>query len=555
MLRRLKSEVQFKIPPKKEIYLYVNLSELQRELYKQILTKNLDLVNGVNKDKIQLLNILMQLKKVCNHPYLFPKIEAGPPFIEGEHIIENSMKLKILDCLLLKLRSEGSRVLIFSQMTTMLNILDDYCRFRDFSYRRIDGSTSTDDRDSRIEEFQSENSDIFIFLLSTRAGGLGINLHKANTVIIYDSDWNPQVDLQAIDRAHRIGQTKTVTIYRFVTEGTVEEKIIERAAKKLKIDNLIIQKGKNIQNRVSAIEMTNMIQYGADKLFAGKQNGNSQDQSILDILKYSENKTEEIFGQLKKLEDKISINNLSLSSDSKDIYQFDGEDFKKYKESTENNFVNISINLGQRERKVLNAALDPQFKVKEIRKPKIVTGWRAMPNVNGGYEHQFYPVEELDELDDKEKAWNEYLERVENEKVSDSEEPPEEFTPEDEERRMKLLKQGFNNWTKKDFARFTKALEIVGIKDYHGLSKFVKGKSIEEIEEFAKYFEKNINKLKGGYKYKARITRLERESSKVADNQVILNTIFTRIVEKSDIIFSTSKQTELKIPYNDRHSR
>jgi len=117
-------------------------------------------------------------------------------------------------------------------MTTLLNILDDYCRYRGFSYCRIDGSTSTSDRDLRIEQFQNPSYDKFIFLLSTRAGGLGINLHAANTVIIYDSDWNPQVDLQAIDRAHRIGQTKPVNVYRFVTEGTVEEKIVERAAKK-----------------------------------------------------------------------------------------------------------------------------------------------------------------------------------------------------------------------------------------------------------------------------------------------------------------------------------
>jgi SNF2 family DNA or RNA helicase len=267
-------------------------------MYKQILTKNIDTVNGVNKDKIQLLNILIQLKKVCNHPYLFPKVEKGPPFEEGEHLVDNSMKLKILDILLKKLFNEGSRVLIFSQMTTLLNILDDYCRYRGYTYCRIDGSTSSEDRDARIEDFQRPGSDKFIFLLSTRAGGLGINLHSANTVIIYDSDWNPQVDLQAIDRAHRIGQTKPVTIYRFVTEGTVEEKIVERAAKKLKIDHLIIQKGKQTQNKVTALEMNNIIQYGADKIFTGDEENNTI-KNIEDILEYSINKTEKIQDHLK----------------------------------------------------------------------------------------------------------------------------------------------------------------------------------------------------------------------------------------------------------------
>jgi SWI/SNF-related matrix-associated actin-dependent regulator of chromatin subfamily A member 5 len=297
VLRRLKSEIEFKLPSKKEIYLYVGLSELQKEMYKKILTKNIDVVNGVSKDKIQLLNILMQLKKVCNHPYLFPKVEKGPPYIEGEHLIYNAMKLKILDVLLKKIYTEGGKVLIFSQMTTLLNILDDYCRYRGFRYCRIDGSTSSEDRDTRIEDFQSPLSDKFIFLLSTRAGGLGINLHAANVVIIYDSDWNPQVDLQAIDRAHRIGQTRPVTIYRFVTEGTVEEKIVERAAKKLKIDHLIIQRGKAVQNKVSAIEMTSIIQYGADKLFNTEEDTN--DKNIEDILKYSINKTEKVNEHLK----------------------------------------------------------------------------------------------------------------------------------------------------------------------------------------------------------------------------------------------------------------
>lgn len=140
MLRRLKSEVEFKLPSKKEIYLYVGLSELQKKMYKQILTKNIDIVNGVTKDKIQLLNILMQLKKVCNHPYLFPKVEQGPPYIEGEHLIDNSMKLKIMDVLLKRVYNEKNKVLIFSQMTTLLNILDDYCRYRGYSYCRIDGN-------------------------------------------------------------------------------------------------------------------------------------------------------------------------------------------------------------------------------------------------------------------------------------------------------------------------------------------------------------------------------------------------------------------------------
>jgi SWI/SNF-related matrix-associated actin-dependent regulator of chromatin subfamily A member 5 len=144
-------------------------------------------------------------------------------------------------------------------------------RFRGFKYCRIDGQTSAGDREERIDTFQSPNSDKQIFILSTRAGGLGINLHSANVVIIFDSDWNPQVDLQAIDRAHRIGQKKQVIIYRLVTEGTVEEKIVERAARKLKVDHLIMQKGTYNRNQdktqsinnISGNEVLSMIKFGA----------------------------------------------------------------------------------------------------------------------------------------------------------------------------------------------------------------------------------------------------------------------------------------------------
>ena len=160
----------------------------------------------------------MQLRKVCNHPYLFPGIEAEDAPSMGEHLIETSGKLIILDRLLKKLYAEDNhKVLIFSQMTMVLDILEDYCNYRSYKYCRIDGSTDMNSRDLQIEMFMAQGSDKFIFLLSTRAGGLGINLTAADTVVIYDSDFNPQMDLQAMDRAHRIGQKNMVNVYRLIT--------------------------------------------------------------------------------------------------------------------------------------------------------------------------------------------------------------------------------------------------------------------------------------------------------------------------------------------------
>lgn len=231
-----------------------------------------DAINGKGQ-KVRLLNILMQLRKVCNHPYLFDGAEPGPPFEEGEHLIENCGKLMVLNKLLIRLQERGSRVLIFSQMTRMLDILEDYMHYSGYRYCRIDGSTNQADRDSRMEDFQAPGSDKFCFLLSTRAGGLGINLQSADVVILYDSDWNPQMDLQAQDRAHRIGQKKQVQVYRFVTADSVEEKIVERATKKLFLDAMVIEQGRLKQQNLncSPEELQSLIRFGASRIFESKE--------------------------------------------------------------------------------------------------------------------------------------------------------------------------------------------------------------------------------------------------------------------------------------------
>ena len=201
LLRRLKSDVEASLLPKVETNLYVGLSSMQRQWYQRVLSREVEVLNeGAVKGKtgkLRLLNIVMQLRKVCNHPYLFQGAEPGPPYVEGEHLIENSGKMVLLDRLLPRLEQGGHRCLIFSQMTRLLDILEDYMRWRGFSYRRIDGQTKQEERDDAMDAFNAPHSPIFCFLLSTRAGGLGINLQTADTVILYDSDWNPQMDLQA----------------------------------------------------------------------------------------------------------------------------------------------------------------------------------------------------------------------------------------------------------------------------------------------------------------------------------------------------------------------
>jgi DNA helicase INO80 len=161
---------------------------------------------------------------------------------ETEKMVYDSGKMMHLDNMLPKLKAEGHRVLIFFQMVKMMDLIEEYLTFRNYSYLRLDGQTTITDRNAMVYEFQN-NPEVFIFLLSTRAGGLGINLTAADTVIFYDSDWNPTVDQQAMDRSHRLGQTKQVTVYRLITAGTIEERIMQRAKQKDQVQKVVISGG------------------------------------------------------------------------------------------------------------------------------------------------------------------------------------------------------------------------------------------------------------------------------------------------------------------------
>lgn len=246
MLRRVKSEVLDQLPEKVEKILRCELSSWQKELYKQI-SKKAVVENGLlSSNFVQaqpaargLNNVVMQLRKVCNHPYLF----APQGYEINENIIRSSGKLELLDRMLPKLRAAGHRVLMFTQMTAVMTILEDYFAYRGYLSLRLDGSTPAEEREKRMYKFNSPDSPYFIFLLSTRAGGLGLNLTAANTVVIFDSDWNPMMDLQAQDRAHRIGQRSDVSVFRLVTFSPVEEKILSRATEKLNMSELVVEAG------------------------------------------------------------------------------------------------------------------------------------------------------------------------------------------------------------------------------------------------------------------------------------------------------------------------
>ena len=249
LLRRLKKDVEKDLPDKQERVIKCRSSALQARLYKQLVTHNKMVVSDGKGGKTGmrgLSNMLMQLRKLCNHPFVFEPVEdqMNPSRQSNDLLWRTSGKFELLDRILPKFRATGHRVLMFFQMTQIMNIMEDFLRLRGLKYLRLDGSTKADDRSDLLKLFNDPESEYFCFLLSTRAGGLGLNLQSADTVIIYDSDWNPHQDLQAQDRAHRIGQKNEVRIMRLITSNSVEEKILERAQFKLDMDGKVIQAGK-----------------------------------------------------------------------------------------------------------------------------------------------------------------------------------------------------------------------------------------------------------------------------------------------------------------------
>ena len=351
MLRRLKKEVETSLPPKHETILYTGMSAIQKKLYRDILIRDIDALQGNSGSRTAILNIVMQLRKCAGHPYLFPGVEDRtlPPL--GEHLVENCGKMVLLDKLLKRLKERGHRVLLFTQMTRILDIMEDYLVMRRYNYCRIDGNTSYELREDYIDAFNAPNSEKFLFLLSTRAGGLGINLQTADVVILYDSDWNPQADLQAQDRAHRIGQKRQVQVFRFVTEHTVEEKIVERAQQKLKLDAMVVQQGRlKEQDKLSRDELMSAVTFGADKIFKSK------DSSITDadidlIIDAGKRKTQELNEKLQAA-DKGDLLDFKLDGSS-NLQTFEGVDYSSNAlaaAKAEAELMGI-IDMGKRERK------------------------------------------------------------------------------------------------------------------------------------------------------------------------------------------------------------
>ncbi|KAH6832958.1 chromatin-remodeling protein 11 [Perilla frutescens var. hirtella] len=520
LLRRLKSDVEKGLPPKKETILKVGMSQMQKQYYRALLQKDLEVVNAGGERK-RLLNVAMQLRKCCNHPYLFQGAEPGPPYTTGEHIIENAGKMVLLDKLLPKLKERDSRVLIFSQMTRLLDILEDYLIFRGHYYCRIDGNTGGEDRDASIETFNKPGSEKFVFLLSTRAGGLGINLATADVVIIYDSDWNPQADLQAQDRAHRIGQKKEVQVFRFCTEYTIEEKVIERAYKKLALDALVIQQGRLAEQKtVNKDELLQMVRFGAEMVFSSKDS-TITDEDIDRIIAKGEETTAELDAKMKKFtEDAIKFK----MDDNADLYDFgDEKDENKFdiKKIVSDNWTEPP----KRERK-RNYSESEYFKQTLRQAGPAKPKEPRIPRMPQLHDFQFFNTQRLTELYEKEvRHLMQTNQRNQGKDATDADEHEDmgdPLTVEEQEEKEQLLEEGFSTWSRRDFNSFVRACEKYGRNDIVSIASEMEGKTEEEVERYASVFKERYKELN---EYDRIIKGIERGEARISRKDEIMKAI------------------------------
>lgn len=274
-LRRTKAGVLKFLPPMSQIILPVTMTVIQEKLSKSVMAKNPELIRSMfsnskmnKKERGSLSNILMQLRKCLCHPFMYSEAieeKHSDATVVYRNLIEASSKLILLETMLPKLKERGHRVLIFSQFLQQLDIIEDFLVGLGFEYRRLDGSISSLEKQRRIDAYNEPESSVFAFLLSTRAGGVGINLATADTVIILDPDFNPHQDLQALSRAHRIGQKRKVLCIQLVTKDSVEERIMQIGRKKMALDHALIESMDD--DDLAGDDLESILKHGAQALF------------------------------------------------------------------------------------------------------------------------------------------------------------------------------------------------------------------------------------------------------------------------------------------------
>lgn len=317
-LRRTKAQVLTFLPPVAQIIVPVTMSVVQKKLYKSILAKNPQLIKAIfnrgrggqelkQTERHNLNNLLMQLRKCLCHPFVYSKAIEERGFNAAtthRNLVEASSKLQLFELMLPKLQERGHRVLIFSQFLDNLDIVEDFLDGLGLLHRRLDGNMNSLEKQKRIDEFNAPDSPYFAFLLSTRSGGVGINLASADTVIIMDPDFNPHQDIQALSRAHRIGQKNKVLVFQLMTRGSAEEKIMQIGRKKMALDHVLIDRMDADDD--AGLDMESILRHGAEALF---------DNDTADDIQYDSESVE-------KLLDRTQAENTNTGNDASAESQF-----------------------------------------------------------------------------------------------------------------------------------------------------------------------------------------------------------------------------------------
>jgi SWI/SNF-related matrix-associated actin-dependent regulator of chromatin subfamily A member 5 len=586
MLRRLKADVEKNLPPKHETILFTGMSALQKKLYRDILLRDFDALQGqgASGSRSALLNIVIQLRKCAGHPYLFPGVEDRtlPPL--GEHLVNNCGKMVLLDKLLKRLKERGHRVLLFTQMTRILDIMEDYMVMRQYQYCRIDGNTNHDLREEYIDAYNAPNSEKFVFLLSTRAGGLGINLQTADIVILYDSDWNPQADLQAQDRAHRIGQKREVQVFRFVTEHTIEEKVVERAQQKLKLDAMVVQQGRlKDKDKLSRDELLEAVRFGADKVFKSKDSSITDDDIDL-ILSAGKQKTQELNEKLKNAE-KGDMLDFKLDGQMS-VQTYEGIDYSKAAH-IQSELLSI-MDIGKRERRTVAynenqlyqqqiAAMQGTKKKEKTKQPRLPKELR-LPRME---EWQMYNKAALQKIQEEEeaafKALPEEIQKMATQKMQpqsetyedndskgkDEQREPFQLPPllseERQAEKQALLSQGFSHWSRQHYSAFIRGSAKYGRNRLDKVSVEI-GKPLDDVKVFADAFwDENIGKARfSEHEYERVVKLIERGEKKMEDikgivrGTGILISLFDNPWEELEFTFANAKDKMFSAD-EDRH--
>lgn len=316
ILRRTKAQVLKFLPPMAQVIIPVTMSVVQKKLYKSILAKSPELLRAIyGKDHASLKpqergglnNILMQLRKCLCHPFVYSEAieeRSHNRAVLHRNLVDASSKFQLLELMLPKLQERGHRVLIFSQFLKQLDLVEDFLDGLGMQFQRLDGNVGTLEKQKRIDAFNAPDSPLFAFLLSTRAGGVGINLATADTVIIMDPDFNPHQDLQALSRAHRIGQKNKVLVFQLMTKDSAEEKIVQIGRRKMALDQAIIESMGDDDD--AGVDVQTILQHGAKALF--------EDDDRNDI-KYDS-------ASVDKLLDRSQVENTSVGEDKTAESQF-----------------------------------------------------------------------------------------------------------------------------------------------------------------------------------------------------------------------------------------